>query len=48
MSPQMETSQSNLFAVGDGAGLSQGIIYSSATGILAAESIMEKMNRNEA
>ena len=48
VSPQMETSQSNLFAVGDGAGLSQGIIYSSATGILAAESIMEKMNRNEA
>ncbi len=41
----METALSNLFAVGDGAGLSQGIVYSAATGIIAAESIIERVDK---
>ena len=36
----METSQRNIFAVGDGAGISQGIVYSSATGIIAGREIV--------
>jgi uncharacterized FAD-dependent dehydrogenase len=38
----METEQKNLFAIGDGAGLSQGIVYSAATGIIAAEEIIAR------
>ena len=43
----METRLSNLFAIGDGAGLSQGIIYSATTGILAAKCIVERMIDDE-
>ena len=38
----METDSHNLFAVGDGAGLSQGIVFSAATGILAAKEISKR------
>ncbi|MEW5761168.1 MAG: NAD(P)/FAD-dependent oxidoreductase [Candidatus Thermoplasmatota archaeon] len=37
-----ETSISNLFAAGDGAGLSRGIVGSAATGILAARGMISK------
>lgn len=47
VSKHMETRLFNLFAVGDGAGLSQGIIYSATTGILAAECIVERMIEDE-
>lgn len=43
---QMETSIKNLFAAGDGAGLSRDIVNAAATGILAAEGIM-KMVKEE-
>jgi len=39
---QMETSIKNLFAAGDGAGLSRDIVNASATGIMAAEGIIKK------
>ncbi|MDI9394578.1 MAG: NAD(P)/FAD-dependent oxidoreductase [Euryarchaeota archaeon] len=39
---QMETSVKNLFAAGDGAGLSRDIVNAAATGIMAAEGIMKK------
>jgi thiamine phosphate synthase YjbQ (UPF0047 family) len=39
----METSISNLFAAGDGAGLSRDIINAASTGVLAARSIIKKM-----
>lgn len=39
----METEQKNLFAIGDGAGLSQGIVYSAATGIIAAKEIVIRL-----
>lgn len=38
---QMETSIKNLFAAGDGAGLSRDIVNAAATGIMAAEGIMK-------
>lgn len=38
----METSQRNIFTVGDGAGISQGIVYSSATGIIAGREIVSR------
>jgi hypothetical protein len=39
---QMETSIKNLFAAGDGAGLSRYIVNAAATGIMAAEGIIKK------
>jgi hypothetical protein len=37
----METTVKNLFAAGDGAGLSRGIITAAATGILAARGVLK-------
>lgn len=39
----METAHKGWFAVGDGAGLSQGIVHSAATSIIAAEEICRRM-----
>lgn len=47
VSKHMETNIPNLFAIGDGAGLSQGIMYSASTGIIAAKCITERMNSDE-
>lgn len=44
---QMETSIKNLFAAGDGAGLSRDIVNAAATGILAAEGIMNMVKEKE-
>lgn len=44
---QMETSIKNLFAAGDGAGLSRDIVNAAATGILAAEGIMKMIKEEE-
>lgn len=41
----METSRKGWFAVGDGAGLSQGIVHSAATSIIAAEEICRRMKK---
>ena len=38
----METMVPGLYAIGDGAGLSQGIVHAGATGILAARGIVQK------
>jgi uncharacterized FAD-dependent dehydrogenase len=40
---QMETSVKNLFAAGDGAGLSRDIVNAAATGIMAAKGIIKKV-----
>ncbi|WP_410507047.1 NAD(P)/FAD-dependent oxidoreductase [Methanosarcina hadiensis] len=45
VSRQMETSIKNLFAAGDGAGLSRDIVNAAATGIMAAEGIMKKVKQ---
>jgi len=42
LSPSLETEISNMFAVGDGAGVSRGLIQSSASGIVAARKILER------
>jgi hypothetical protein len=44
---QMETNIKNLFAAGDGAGLSRDIVNAAATGILAAEGIMKKVKEEK-
>jgi uncharacterized FAD-dependent dehydrogenase len=44
---QMKTSINNLFAAGDGAGLSRDIVNAAATGILAAEGIMKMIKEEE-
>src|SRR5512139_2624675 len=44
---QIETSIKNLFAAGDGAGLSRDIVNAAATGILADEGIMKRLKEGE-
>lgn len=44
---EMETSVPGIYAIGDGAGLSQGITHAAATGIIAARSILEQLNSTE-
>jgi uncharacterized FAD-dependent dehydrogenase len=41
----METTIKNIYAIGDGAGLSQGIVYSAATGIIAARAICKRYGK---
>ncbi len=40
LSPSLETEVSDMFAVGDGAGVSRGLVQSSASGIVAAREIL--------
>ena len=42
---EMETKQKNLYVVGDGSGLTQGIVAASASGIIAARNIISKEKR---
>ncbi len=42
LTPGMETEVRNLFACGDGAGITRGLIQASASGLIAARSILEK------
>jgi hypothetical protein len=42
LSPGLETEVSNMFAVGDGAGVSRGLIQSSASGVVAAREILSR------
>lgn len=44
VSPEMETQVPNLFAIGDGAGITRGLIQASASGILAARAIAKRVN----
>jgi len=41
LSPSLETEIGNMFAVGDGAGVSRGLVQSSASGIVAAGEILK-------
>ena len=43
VSPEMETGVQNLFAVGDGAGVSRGLLQASASGMLAARTIAKRL-----
>ncbi|GAB6147746.1 NAD(P)/FAD-dependent oxidoreductase [Stetteria hydrogenophila] len=43
VSRELETSQPNIFAAGDGAGLSRGINVAAATGVIAARSVLRRL-----
>lgn len=43
VSGEMETEVENLFAVGDGAGITRGLLQASASGILAARAVSERL-----
>ncbi len=43
---EMETSIENIYAIGDGAGISRGIVGAAVTGLIAAESILKKEGIN--
>ena len=43
LSPSLETEVGNLFAVGDGAGFSRGLIQASASGVVAAREILRRV-----
>ncbi len=45
LSPNLETEMSNMFAVGDGAGVSRGLIQASASGVVAAREILRRNGR---
>jgi uncharacterized FAD-dependent dehydrogenase len=40
LSPELETLIRNLFIIGDGAGLTRGLIQASASGLIAARAIV--------
>jgi uncharacterized FAD-dependent dehydrogenase len=43
VSPEMETGVTNLFAIGDGAGITRGLLQASTSGILAARAIAKRV-----
>ncbi len=46
LSQQLETSIKNLFAIGDGAGITRGLIQSSVSGVMVAREIKKRMKEN--
>lgn len=44
LSSELETGVANLFAIGDGAGITRGLIQASASGILSARAIAQRLN----
>jgi uncharacterized FAD-dependent dehydrogenase len=43
LSPNLETEVANLFAVGDGAGITRGLLQASASGMIAGQTIAERL-----
>ncbi len=43
LTPEMETEVENLFACGDGAGVTRGLVQASASGLLAAQAILRRV-----
>lgn len=46
LSPCLETEFSNMFAAGDGAGVSRGLVQASACGIVVAREILKRLGKN--
>jgi len=46
LTPCLETEVRNMFAVGDGAGVSRGLVQASASGIVAAREILKRLGKN--
>jgi uncharacterized protein len=47
VSPEMETGIGNLFAIGDGAGITRGLLQASASGVLAAQAIAQRLREQK-
>lgn len=45
LSPELETNVANLFAVGDGAGITRGLLQASASGMLAGRTIADRLGK---
>jgi len=45
LTPGLETEVSNMFAAGDGAGVSRGLVQASASGIVAAREVLERLGK---
>lgn len=45
INPEMETNIPGIYAIGDGAGISRGIVGAAVTGLIAAESILRRMRK---
>jgi uncharacterized FAD-dependent dehydrogenase len=45
LSACLETEVKNMFAVGDGTGVSRGLVQASASGVVAAAEILKRMER---
>jgi uncharacterized FAD-dependent dehydrogenase len=45
LSPCLETEIGNMFAAGDGAGVSRGLIQASACGVVAAREILRRLGK---
>jgi len=45
LTPCLETEVSNIFAAGDGAGVSRGLVQASASGIVAAREILKRLGK---
>jgi uncharacterized FAD-dependent dehydrogenase len=43
---ELESEVTNLFAIGDGAGITRGLLQASASGILAARAIAKRIKRD--
>jgi hypothetical protein len=41
----LETERKNLYAVGDGAGVTRGLIQASVSGVVAARAVLERMSK---
>jgi uncharacterized FAD-dependent dehydrogenase len=46
VSPELETEVENLFTIGDGAGITRGLLQASASGIVAARAIAKRLGKN--
>ena len=46
LTPCLETEISNMFAAGDGAGVSRGLVQASASGVVAAREILRRLGKN--
>ena len=46
ISPSLETSIQNLFLIGDGAGITRGLMQASISGMLAADEILKRMSKD--
>jgi uncharacterized FAD-dependent dehydrogenase len=47
LSPTLETDRQNLFLVGDGAGITRGLVQASISGMIAANEIVKRMAKEK-